>query len=187
MRSVLLLVSIGVLACDDPSEDPGTEVQASWRVRCPMGTTSCDYPQRDLIGTIHRDDRDYVYCTESSGQLQISLGRTSVISPSGSEPGFGVNAYLGYDPVTGFDLARQCRISIAEIDERQWGADCSEAAPSSTFPCQVTGAMRTGGSIALHLRCQGMRSIPVRAGMEADVSAGASASEPVTIAIDGCR
>lgn len=181
---------VAALAACNGSEDsrpPPHDVQATWRVRCPAPDEACDYPVRTIVGSIELDDPDglYVGCDAADGALDVTVGKATLVSSSGTVPGFSFSFDVGYGPATGFDLSR-CAVLLGEEDERQWGGSCDAAAPSPGFPCQLDNPTLVDGVLAVGLRCQSLTSIPFQTGREADLASGADATAPIALQISGC-
>src|SRR5690348_12930435 len=78
---------------------PPHDVQATWRVRCAAPDEPCDYPVRAIVGTIGPDDPDgfHVDCYAADGALDVSVGKVTTVTPSGTTPGFALDFDVGYD------------------------------------------------------------------------------------------
>lgn len=183
-RLVAMAIVVGACTGGTGEPPPPFDVQASWRVRCEAPDEPCDYPVRQVVRTIGVGTVDgrYATCDVFEGILNVTVGK----SGSGSEPGFAIGLYLGYDRATGFDLPSHCVVNVGETDDRLWSAACLDAAPSPEFPCQVEGPALVAGALSLRLRCDAMGSVPFQAGRAANLGGGADASAPINLAISRC-
>lgn len=178
-RALWLLVAL--TACDNANTQPDRlfDVDAAWQVRCP----GCTYPERQLTGAIDFDndpDRRAPSCTLVDGFLDVDLGVATFIDPQHTEPGYDLSLSLGYDPATGFDLARNCQVNVGETDDRLWGKTCSDLGDCTLVPAI------SGDELTFTLRCVNMPSIPAQAGNAADLTGPGDAQATISGRISPC-